>query len=183
MATTKSVIVVDVLNGFCKVGNLASPRLARVILPIQKLLERELQAGSHIIFLADTHAPDDPEFEMFPPHCVAGSGEEEVVDELKPFVAKGILIPKTRYSGFFKTNLEQVLAEIAPAEVIVVGVCTDICVMHTVADLRNRNYRVIVPRQCVETYDAPGHDGDEVNKCMLTHIRDVLGATVDTNEE
>ena len=29
--------------------------------------------------------------------------------------------------------------------VIAVGICTDICVMHTVADLRNRDYRVVVP--------------------------------------
>lgn len=174
----RAVIVVDVLNGFCREGNLASPRLARVIPCVEGLLKRELAGGSRLIFLADTHEPDDPEFEMFPPHCVAGSGEEEVVDELKPYVDRGTLVPKSRYSGFYDTNLEQLLSQIAPEEVVVAGVCTDICVMHTVADLRNRGYRVTVPRNCVETYDAPGHGGDEVNGFALAHMRDVLGARI-----
>ena len=60
----------------------------------------------------------------------------------------------------------------------VVGVCTDICVLHTVADLRNRDYPVVVPRGLVETYEAPGHDADEVNRFALAHLHDVLGARV-----
>jgi nicotinamidase-related amidase len=51
-------------------------------------------------------------------------------------------------------------------------------VLHTVADLRNRDYRVVVPGDLVETYDAPGHDADEVNRFALAHMRDVLGATI-----
>jgi hypothetical protein len=35
-----------------------------------------------------------------------------------------------------------------------------------------------VPRGLVETYDAPGHAADEMNRFALAHIRDVLGATV-----
>ena len=58
------------------------------------------------------------------------------------------------------------------------GVCTDICVLHTVYDLRVRGYAVVVPQDVVETYDAPGHEADEINRFALAHIRDVLGATV-----
>ena len=60
----------------------------------------------------------------------------------------------------------------------VVGVCTDICVLHTVADLRNRDYRVVVPAAAVETFDGPGHPGDEVQHWSLAHIKGVLGAQV-----
>ena len=172
------VLVIDVLNGFCKQGNLASPRLARVIAPISRLLEHELAAGARVIFIADTHDSDDPEFEMFPPHCVKGTGEEEVVDELKPYAAGAMLIRKNRYSAFHGTGLEKALEEIDPEEVVLVGVCTDICVMHTAADLRNRQYRVTVPLGCVETYDAPGHDGDETNRFAVGHMRDVLGVGI-----
>ncbi|MEK7817853.1 MAG: isochorismatase family cysteine hydrolase [Actinomycetota bacterium] len=174
----RAVLVIDVLNGFCKHGNLASPRLARVIAPVARLLERELAGGAKVIFIADSHDPDDPEFEMFPPHCVKGSGEEEVVDELKPFAAGAMLIRKNRYSAFHGTELEGVLREIDPEEVVLVGVCTDICVIHTAADLRNRQYRVTLPLDCVETYDAPGHDADETNRFAVAHMRDVLGVGI-----
>jgi len=171
-------IVVDVLNGFCREGNLASPRCAAAIPRIREIVEERQQAGDQLIFLADTHDPDDKEFEIFPVHCVRGTNEAEVVDELRPFLRSAVLIRKRRYSGFFETDLERVLRQASPEEVTVVGVCTDICVMHTVADLRNRDYRVTVPATGVETFDAPGHPGDEVQRFALAHLRGVLGARV-----
>ena len=174
-----AIIVVDVLNGFCRFGNLSSPRLGTVVDAIREYLERMLAAGARAVFLADTHAPDDPEFRMFPPHCIEGSGEEEIVDELRELAGRSVVLRKRRYSGFFGTDLDGVLAEMAPVAVEVVGVCTDICVLHTVADLRNRDYDVVVRGRLVQTYDAPGHPGDEVNGWALAHMRDVLGARVE----
>ncbi len=174
----KAIIVVDMLVGFCRRGALASPRLDSVTPAIVEHLRRERAAGAELIFLVDTHAPDDPEFAMFPPHCVEGSGEDEVVPELRELAAEGHVLRKRRYSGFYGTRLEELLRELAPEAVEVVGVCTDICVLHTVAGLRDRDYRVVVRRDMVETYDAPGHEADEVNRWALAHMRDVLGATV-----
>jgi nicotinamidase/pyrazinamidase len=171
-------IVVDVLNGFCKQGNLASPRCDAAIPAIQRIAEERKRAGDQLIFLADTHDPDDLEFEMFPVHCVRGTAEAEVVAELQPLVSADNLVRKRRYSGFFETDLEARLKAARPHEVRVVGVCTDICVMHTVADLRNRDYRVIVPAEAVATFDAPGHPGDEVQRWSLAHLAGVLGARV-----
>jgi nicotinamidase/pyrazinamidase len=175
----KVIIVVDVLNGFCKTGNLASERLASVVPGIRDYLEGAVAGGAKVVFLADTHTPDDPEFAMFPPHCVLGTGEEEVVEELQAFAQRAPVVRKSRYSGFYRTHLDELLAELHPEVVEVMGVCTDICVMHTVADLRNRDYQVIVKRDLVETYDAPGHDAAQVNAWALAHMADVLGAKLD----
>ena len=172
------LIVVDVLNGFCKQGNLASPRCQAAIPRIRAVVDAERQAGSAIIFLADTHDPDDREFEVFPVHCVRGTSEAEVVSELQPYLEGARLIRKRRYSGFFETDLDRVLRSLAPEQVTVVGVCTDICVMHTVADLRNRDYRVTVIADAVETFDGPGHPAQAVQRFALDHMRGVLGARV-----
>jgi len=161
-----------VLNGFCKTGNLASPRLGAVVDPIRDHLEKELAAGARAIFIVDTHAPDDPEFAMFPQHCVAGSGEDEIVDELKPFAEDAAVVRKATYSAFHNTDLEQVLQEMAPDEVEVVGVCTDICVMHTVADARNRDYEVEVPDNCVASSD------ERMHRFALEHMERMLGANI-----
>ncbi len=176
-----AVLVVDMLNGFCKAGNLASPLCDAAIPRVARILEERVAAGDHLVFLADNHAPDDREFEIFPPHCIRGTAEAEVVPELQRFLRlpQSTLVPKTRYSGFYGTDLDQRLNALAPQEVRVVGVCTDICVLHTVADLRNRDVRVIVPADGVETFDAPGHAAAEVNRFALDHMAQVLGAKVE----
>jgi nicotinamidase/pyrazinamidase len=168
------VIVVDMQRGFLEEGYpLFCGDKARQIIPnVQKLLKEELAKGSTLLFTADTHDPDDEEFQMFQPHCVRGTPEVEITPELLEFVEKGTVIPKNRYSGFFGTDLEQRLAELAPEKLIVCGVCTDICVMHTVADARNRDYTVEVPRDCVASFDPEAHE------FALKHMEKTLGAKV-----
>lgn len=176
----RAVIIADAINGFLVSGNLVSPRMRNILPCLEDLLARETAAGSRLLFLFDNHAPDDPEFRMFPPHCVAGTEETQVVEELQAYSrsANAVLIPKDRYDGFYGTTLEQELTAFAPDEVVLTGVCTDICVLHTAEGLLNRGYRVLVPRACVETYDAPGHDAEEINRFAIGHLRDVLGATI-----
>jgi nicotinamidase-related amidase len=174
----KVILVVDMVNGFCRAGNLASARLDSITGRLRGYLEGEAAAGARLVFLADTHTTDDPEFAMFPAHCVEGSGEEEIVPELAALAAIGTVVRKRTFSGFRGTELDEVLGRLAPEVVEVAGVCTDICVLHTVYDLRVRGYDVVVRSDLVETYDAPGHDADEINRFALSHIRDILGATV-----
>src|SRR3989475_5250625 len=148
-------IVVDVLNGFCKAGNLASPRCDAAIPRIRAVIEERRGAGDQLIFLADTHDPNDREFEVFPVHCVRGTSEADVVEELQPFLKEATLIRKRRYSGFFETNLDERLTAARPEQVTVMGVCTDICVLHTGAEMRNRDYRAVVPASAGAALGAP----------------------------
>ena len=105
---------------------------------------------------------------MFPAHCVKGTDECEVVPELKKYAAN--VITKQRYSSFFNTGLEKELEKLKPEKIIVCGVCTNICVMHTVADARARDYQVEVPEDCVASFDSEGH------QWALRHMEKVLGA-------
>ncbi|MFQ5934339.1 MAG: cysteine hydrolase family protein [Dehalococcoidia bacterium] len=168
----KAVLVVDMVRGFCEEGNpLYTGESARRIIPtLRRLLEGEAEAGSKIIFICDNHEPDDLEFQMFPKHCVVGTRETEIVPELADI--EGEVIPKQRYSGFFNTDLADRLERLAPDKIIVCGVCTDICVMHTVADARNRDYPVEVPADCVATHT------EETQRFALDHIQRILGAKV-----
>ncbi len=178
-ALRRAIVVVDMLDCFCRRGALYSPRYDPIVPRLREYLAAAEADGVPIVFLVDTHAPDDPEFEMFPPHCVEGSGEDEVVPELREFADRGTVVRKRTFSGFHGTDLDAVLERLAPQLVEVAGVCTDICVLHTVAGLRARGYAVLVHRDLVETYDAPGHDAEEFNRFALAHVRDVLGARVE----
>ncbi len=166
----RAVLVVDMLKGFLEEGYpLYVGDKARQIIPnIQGLLEQELAQVSKIFFVCDQHEPDDLEFKMFPPHCIAGTPEAEVIPELAKY--PGEIIPKKRYSAFFNTSLEEKLKQLKPDKIIVCGVLTNICVMHTVADARNRDYYVEVPIDCVASPDEQAH------QFALDHMAKVLGA-------
>ena len=61
------VLVLDMLNGFCNTGALASPRAKAVIAPIKNMLEKLPLAKK--AFLRDCHGKDAAEFKWYPPHC------------------------------------------------------------------------------------------------------------------
>ena len=85
-----ALIVVDVQNGFLREGNLASDRCLAVLPAIREEVERALAADERVFFTADTHETDDAEFEIFPEHCVRGSHEAELVDELAGYLDRGM---------------------------------------------------------------------------------------------
>jgi len=164
------VLVIDMQRGFLEEGNpLFCGDAARGIIPkVRRLLDREVARGSTIIFTADTHAPDDLEFKMWPPHCVEGTAEVEIIPELASY--PGQKVPKTRYSAFYGTDLAERLGEIQPEKILVCGCCADICVMHTVADARNRDYEVHVYTDCTAVID------EEMARFALKHMDEILGA-------
>jgi len=164
------VLVSDMLRGFLEEGYpLYCGEKARRIIPnVQRLLEREIAKGSQVFFLCDQHAPDDPEFSMFPPHAIEGTVEAEVIPELAKY--KGEIIAKKTYSSFFNTSLEEKLKKLKPEKLIVCGVCTHICVLYAVADARIRGYKVEVPVDCVASFDESAHH------FALGYIENTLGA-------
>lgn len=173
------LMVIDTQEGFTRRGNLASERTTAAIPRIRRIVEEERGRGTPVIFTKDSHVENDAEFEMFPRHCVVGTDEHDLAEELREFEPEAAaVVEKRRYSAFFDTKLEEILRDLDPDEVHVVGVCTDICVLHTTADLRNRDFRVVIRGDGVETFDGPGHDGDEVNRFALAHAERILGAKV-----
>jgi nicotinate phosphoribosyltransferase len=142
---------------------------ARNIIPnIEKLLEQELEQGSKIFYLCDHHTPEDPEFKMFPPHCIEGTEEAELIPELSRY--PGETIPKRTFSSFYNTSLDKKLKAIKPETLVVCGVTTHICVLQAVIDARNRGYEVEVPVDCVASFDKKAHFS------ALDYMEKVLGA-------
>jgi len=167
-----AVLIIDMVRGFLEPGhNLYCGDPARELIPrVRDLALRELRTGSSLLFLCDNHAPDDLEFRHFPPHCIRGTEETEIVEELADL--PGVVIPKTRYSAFHGTTLDQQLSKIGPDRLVIAGVCTDICVLYTAEDARNRDLDVRVPIDCVTSFDPKGHE------FALDHMRRILGVEV-----
>ena len=168
------VLVIDMVRGFLEPGHnlYCGDDARRIISNVQGLLEREREAGSEILFISDHHDPDDLEFQVFPVHCVKGTDEPRVIEELAAFVTDSNVVPKNRYSAFFNTDLDQRLEKSRPEKLIICGVCTDICVLHTTSDARNRDYAVEVPADCVTSFNPAAHEW------ALGHLAKILGARV-----
>src|SRR5688572_29838487 len=78
-----AIIAVDVVNGFCVEGPLASARVGAIVPPIRRLLENATARGvRHVAVLRDSHTPEAPEFAQFGPHCLSGTAESQLVREL-----------------------------------------------------------------------------------------------------
>lgn len=193
------LVLVDILKGFCEKGPLASERVAGMIAPVKALAEALLNKGmpeGNLVFLNDAHPEDAVEFSAFPPHCVRGTAEAEVVDELQPLLQRdGVrLFRKNATNGLFGRDgsgerffefLEKRFAE-GPITFVVVGDCTDLCIYQNAMGIRllanehNARVRVIVPLEHVRTYDvpvevsektgAPAHDGDVMDELFAYHM-------------
>ena len=175
------LVVVDMQNGFLREGNLASERCLAVLPAVRQEVADAFASGRRVLFTADTHEIDDAEFTVFPEHCVRGTPEADLVDELLPLLARDdvLLLRKRWYSALFQTEMEGHLHRFGIDSVRICGVCTDICVLHTTADLRERDFPVTVAARATGTFDGPGHSSDAVQDFALLHLQRVLGARLD----
>jgi nicotinamidase-related amidase len=188
-----AIIAVDVVNGFCVEGPLASEQVGAIVAPIRRLLGAAHGRGvRQIAVLRDSHTENAPEFRQFGPHCLAGTAESQLVRELAelPFAGEFADIPKNATSAW--TGAETLRDWVERREAagvstfVVVGDCTDLCVYQTAmplklaANARNRQVDVIVPADCVDTYDLPvatarsigamPHDADLLHAVFLYHL-------------
>jgi nicotinamidase-related amidase len=174
MTGQRALIVIDMQRGFLEAGYplFCGETTRRVIEPIRRLIAEGLKCKTPLFFTADTHEPGDKEFEVFPPHCLRGSVEAQIVPELADYLRYARLIEKRRFSAFFDTDLHHSLQQGGVTRLTVCGVCTDICVLHTVADARMRDYEVEVVRDCVASFD------EKAQSFALDHMEKVLGARI-----
>jgi nicotinamidase-related amidase len=160
-----AIASVDVINGFCHEGPLASPRVKGIIAPIVRLFEQAWQSGvRHILLTQDAHHPQAVEFAHYPPHCVRGTSQAETVPEFRalPYFPRMVIFEKNSIHSGLHTGLDGWIHDHPDVHrYLVVGDCTDLCTYHLAmhlrldANARQLERRVIVPVDCVNTYDLP----------------------------
>lgn len=173
----KALLVIDMLNGFCRNGfPLSLPNSTAAIEEyIAGRIKEIFEGGGKVIFVCDSHSKSDPEIgNPYPEHCMKGTEEAEIIDTLRPWVHRSIMLKKNTLSIFLNTGLDKVLEEIGPAEMEVVGVCTDICDLFAVYELRIRGYKVFVSHKGVLPLD-PNKQTE-----YLDYFRYRLGAETDS---
>lgn len=138
----KCLIVVDMVNGFVREGVLHDNEISKIIPRQIELIKKNHYEKGLTIFIKDTHDEDAVEFNRFggTKHCVMGTKEADLVDELKPFenLNNAISIEKNSTSYMESLTFREVIKNLTNLEeVSVVGCCTDICVFNGTMGLAN----------------------------------------------
>lgn len=169
----KALLVIDMLHDFIdEQGALSVGPAGKALIPfINEKIAEFRQRNYPVIFICDNHEADDSEFDMFPPHCIAGTPGSKIIQDID-YQPGDKVIKKRRYSAFFGTDLDLSLRERGVDELYLVGVCTNICVLYTAADARNLGYKVKVYKEGVASFDAVAHD------FALQEVASTLGCKV-----
>ena len=162
------LIIVDEVNGFATVGagNLApqvpNEQVSVMVSETDRLARSFTKQAMPVLAFLDTHDSGKPQ-PPYPPHCERGTGEEELVPELKWLEKEpqATLVRKDCINGFIgsfqpdgSNAVIDWVKENNVANVLVVGICTDICVMDFVlALLSARNHGMLPGLKEVLVYD------------------------------
>jgi len=177
-SATTAVIVVDMQNDFGSKGGMFDRAgidisgIRKVVAPTAATLDAARKAGMKIVYLKMAYQPDlsdlgAPDSVNRVRHLKLGVGQEvkapngsssrilvrdtwnsDIVDELKP-QAGDLVMYKTRFSGFYRTDLDGRLRALGTRHLIITGCTTSICVESTVRDAMFRDYLCVLLEDCM----------------------------------
>lgn len=146
---------------------------------VLEITKEFVHCGDYVVMAVDLHDEDDvyhPETKLFPPHNIRHTEGRQLYGKLQSCYSEHQQhihwMDKTRYSAFCGTDLELKLRAMDIHEVHLIGVCTDICVLHTAVDAYNKGFKVVVHADAVASFNLEGH------LWALGHFTNVLGAEV-----
>lgn len=179
----RALINIDYTNDFVAIdGALTAGEPAQLIEDaIVDITKEATEKGDFVVYAIDYHKEDDqlhPETKLFPPHNIEGTKGRELYGKLGDLYLESFknsnvyYLNKTRYSAFVGTDLEQKLRERDIKVVDLVGVCTDICVLHTAIDAYNKGFKVRVHQKAVASFNPAGHE------YALGHMKGCLDAEI-----
>jgi nicotinamidase/pyrazinamidase len=176
-------------------GTLYVPGAEKLLPNIRRLTDAAREGRVFLVSHGCFHAPDDPEFKIFPPHCVKGTAGAELVPEALtekivrvPNDAEAtlpedlsqyqqILLEKQTLNIFESRHADALVRRLGShAEFVLFGVVTEYCVSFAAKGLLERGRRVAVVQDAIETLKQ-----EEGEKAIAELLR--LGARLTTTDQ
>ncbi|MEI5995139.1 cysteine hydrolase family protein [Candidatus Enterococcus mansonii] len=179
----KALISIDYTNDFVATNGALTTGSAgqEIEQAIVDITETFTNNEDFVVYAIDCHNQNDsyhPENTLFPPHNLAGTDGRKLYGKLADIYEKSreqemvYWIDKRHYSAFSGTDLDIRLRERRITDVHLIGVCTDICVLHTAVDAYNLGYKIVIHKNAVASFDPIGHEW------ALKHFKETLGAEI-----
>ncbi len=167
-----ALIIIDMLNDFVrKDAPLYVPNIETIIVPIKREIEKAKTNNNPVIYLCDSHEPNDKEFDKFPPHAIRNTEGAKVIDELRP-KGSDIIIKKETFLGFYNTKMGDILNKMSIGKLTITGCVTNICVFYLAVEAVSRGYAVDVVKDAVIGLNKKDHNW------ALSQMKSVLKANI-----
>ncbi len=148
-----ALVIIDMQNDFVRDDGTLQVASAPATIPaITHLLEVARDSGMRVVYSQDTHDPGDPEFEIWPEHCLRGTPGGEMIDELAPREGE-LVVRKVRYDAFYGTELDHMLRLWGVDTLVLCGTVANICVHYTAASAALRWYDVVIAKDAVSAVE------------------------------
>lgn len=179
--SSTALLVVDMQNDFvAPPAELATPNGTKIVPVVRDLADACRRSGLPVIYTKEMHRANHADFgiERYfePMHCIEGTRGSEIVDGLTPGETDYLVTSKRRYDAFLGTELDVLLRCLRVDNLIITGVCTDICVTATTHHARNLDYR------CFVVSDAVDGTSDERHNAALLNLSHVWAHIGDSDE-
>lgn len=166
-----ALLLIDLINDFEYPGGDAL--LAQTLPLVERLAglkRRAKAAGVPVVYVNDNYGRWRSDFRALVEHCLRdGARGRAVVTRLLP-EPDDYFVLKPKHSGFYSTTLDVLLAYLRAQTLILTGIAGDNCVLFTAHDAFLRDYRLVVPADCVASIDPAS------NAYALGRLRELLGA-------
>ncbi|SRR5712692_6405377 len=173
-----ALIVIDMLNDFLQAWAPASKQ--RLVQSTNEIVDIVRSHNRPVIWVRQEFQPDLQD--AFPEMrakgiriTIQGTQGCQIASELAVDPTDTVLIKK-RYSAFYGTTLDQVLADLRPDGLILAGINTHSCIRMAAIDAYQRDWEVILAADCVDSYDQEHHE------ISLRYMKDKIAAVM-SNEE
>jgi len=169
-----ALLIIDMQNDFLVAGAPVPAPGGLELVPTIAALAREARRNElPVVFTQEMHRADHSDFGIElafePPHCIEGTPGMDIVAGLEPEPGDVRIMGKRRYNAFLGTDLDIALRVRGVENLLVTGVCTDVCVISTVQHARNLDYR------CFVLSDAVAGTTPERHRATLACIDHAFG--------
>jgi nicotinamidase-related amidase len=166
-----ALLIIDMINAFDFEGaQRMLPRALAAARAIAALKRRAHSAGTAVVYVNDNFGRWRSDFRQILEHCLESPGRQ-IAELLKP-EKEDYFVLKPKHSGFQFTTLDVLLEHLGAQELILTGVAGNFCVLFSAHDAYMRDYRLVVPGDCVASL-TEDHD-----RYALAHMAEVTKAKV-----
>jgi nicotinamidase/pyrazinamidase len=175
-----SVLFIDVdtqLDFLYPAGALYVPGAERLLPTLARLTRYAAHHGIPLVSTVDAHTENDPEFQSWPKHCVAGTTGQHKAEatqlagrvvvpnregDLRLDGAHQIVVEKQTVNAFDTHTFARIVRHIDPERIVVYGVVTEVCVLHAVRGLMQFGRPIAVVTDAIQALTPKGsHDALE----------------------
>jgi nicotinamidase-related amidase len=171
-----ALLIIDMINAFdFKGAKQMLPRTLEAAKAIRRLKDRARQANVPTVYVNDNFGRWRSDFHQLLEHVLASPGRE-IATLLKP-QREDYFVLKPKDSGFQFTTLDVLLEHLGASTLVLTGVAGNFCVLFTAHDAYMRDYRIVVPRDCIASVT------EENDRYALEHMAQVTKADVRSSAE